>query len=109
MKDFILSEQTRETSTFQKRATQTSCAIRGKGLLVRQISEIMCVLHLKYGYCSYKNAWICYSRLYSPPGAVLGTFHYGRARALFDVFWTVEQKHPMTALTTLGIARTILI
>ncbi len=30
------------------------------------------------------------------------------ARTLFDVFWTVEQKHPTTAMITLGIARTIL-
>ncbi len=29
------------------------------------------------------------------------------ARALFDVFWTVEQKHPPTAMITLGSARTI--
>ncbi len=29
------------------------------------------------------------------------------ARALFDVFWTVEQKHLPTAMITLGIARTI--
>ncbi len=29
------------------------------------------------------------------------------ARTLFDVFWTVEQKHPPTAMITLGIARTI--
>ncbi len=29
------------------------------------------------------------------------------AHALFDVFWTVEQKHPPTAMITLGIARTI--
>ncbi len=28
-------------------------------------------------------------------------------RALFDIFWTVEQKHPPTAMITLGIARTI--
>ncbi len=28
-------------------------------------------------------------------------------RALFDVFWTVEQKHPPTAMITLGIARTM--
>ncbi len=27
--------------------------------------------------------------------------------ALFDVLWTVEQKHPPTAMITLGIARTI--
>ncbi len=27
--------------------------------------------------------------------------------ALFDVFWTVEQKHPPTAMITLGRARTI--
>ncbi len=30
------------------------------------------------------------------------------ARALFDEFWTVEQKHPLTAMITLGIARTII-
>ncbi len=29
------------------------------------------------------------------------------AHALFDVFWTVEQKHPPTAMITFGIARTI--
>ncbi len=29
------------------------------------------------------------------------------AHALFDVLWTVEQKHPPTAMITLGIARTI--
>ncbi len=28
-------------------------------------------------------------------------------RALFEVFWTVEQKHPPTAMIMLGIARTI--
>ncbi len=28
-------------------------------------------------------------------------------RALFDVFWTVEQKHPPTAMIKLGRARTI--
>ncbi len=27
--------------------------------------------------------------------------------ALFGVLWTVEQKHPPTAMITLGIARTI--
>ncbi len=29
------------------------------------------------------------------------------AHALFDVFWTVEQKHAHTAMIQLGIARTI--
>ncbi len=29
------------------------------------------------------------------------------ARALFDVFWTVEQKHPPIAMIMLGIARTM--
>ncbi len=29
------------------------------------------------------------------------------ARALFDVFWTVEQKHPLTAKIELRRARTI--
>ncbi len=31
------------------------------------------------------------------------------AHALFDVSWTVEQKHPPTAMIRLGIAWTILI
>ncbi len=30
------------------------------------------------------------------------------ARALFDVFWTVEQKHPLTAMIMLGRTRTIM-
>ncbi len=29
------------------------------------------------------------------------------AHALFDVFWTMEQKHPLIAMTTLGIAKSI--
>ncbi len=29
------------------------------------------------------------------------------ACTLFDLFWTVEQKHPPTAMITLAIARTI--
>ncbi len=29
------------------------------------------------------------------------------ARTLLNVFWTVQQKHPPTAMMTLGIARTI--
>ncbi len=29
------------------------------------------------------------------------------ARALFNVFWTFEEKHPPTAIITLGRARTI--
>ncbi len=29
------------------------------------------------------------------------------ARALFDVLWIVQQKHPLSVIITLGIARTI--
>ncbi len=31
------------------------------------------------------------------------------ARTLFDVLWTVQQKHPPTAMITIGIAKTIII
>ncbi len=48
---------------------------------------------------SYKNAGILYRRpLFNPWSCV--------RHALFDVFWTVEQKHPLTAMVMLGIART---
>ncbi len=45
--------------------------------------------------------------LYSWPGTVCEACFIMDAHALFDVFWTVQQKHPPTAMITLGIARTI--
>ncbi len=44
--------------------------------------------------------------LYSPPEPCETCFIMD-ARALFDVFWTVEQKHPPTAMIELRSARTI--
>ncbi len=44
--------------------------------------------------------------LYSPPEQSEARFTMD-ARTLFDDSWTVEQKHPPTAMIKLGIARTI--
>ncbi len=41
-----------------------------------------------------------------PPGACEARFIMD-AHALFDVFWTVEQKHPVTAMIKLRRARTM--
>ncbi len=65
-----------------------------------------CLLRLKYGYFSYKNAWIHYRRslFMSCEGCFIMDAH-----ALFNVLWRVEQKHQLTAMITLGRARTILL
>ncbi len=44
--------------------------------------------------------------LYSPPEPCEACFTMD-AHALFNVFWTVEQKHPPTAMIELRSARTI--
>ncbi len=62
-------------------------------------------LRLKYGYFSYENAWICYMRpLFTPRSEA----HFIMdVSTLFDDLWTVEQKHPLTAMIELGIPRII--
>ncbi len=76
-------KQTCETSISQRRAraTHTSYVIHRNGFHIWQIAEVRekHLLHLKYGYFSYKNAWIRYKRpLFMPRSCV-------RHILLFDV------------------------
>ncbi len=90
-------------------STPTSYVIHRNGFRVRPIAEVIekCLLHLKYGYFSYKNAWIRYRRpLFTPPEPCKAHFIMD-ARALINMFWTVEQKHPPTAMIELRSVRTI--
>jgi len=87
--------------------THSSYAIRGNVFHVRQSAEVRekCLIRLKYGYFSYINRWIRYRRPLFTPGAVKRVLL--RIGALFNVFWTVEQTHPPTAIIELRSARTI--
>ncbi len=61
------------------------------GLCVRQLAEVRekC---FKYGYFSYKNATIHIMRpLFNPQSREAHFTRHGFA--LFDVFWTFQQKH----------------
>ncbi len=75
----------RSLSTFvTNHATPTSYVIRRIGLHIWQSSEVWkkCLLRLKCGYFSYKNAWIRYRRPLFTPGAVWGRFYYGCAHLM---------------------------
>ncbi len=64
------------------------------------------LLHLKYGYFSYKNAWIHYKRpLFTPRSHVMHILLWMCALYLT----CFGQLVPSTAMITLGIARTFLI
>ncbi len=63
-------------------ATPTSYVIRRKGFRLWRLEEVreMCLLCLKYGYFSYKNAWICNRRpLFIPRSHVRHVFLWIRA------------------------------
>ncbi len=82
-------------------ATPTSYIIRRKGFRFWLLDEVreMCLLRLKHGHFSYKNAWICYRRplLLSPPETCEPCF-FMDSRTLIYVFWTVLHKHPLTTM-----------
>ncbi len=69
----------------------TSYVIRRNDFHVWQLDEVIekC-LCLKYGYFSYKNAWIAFIHTPEPCDA-----HFIMdARFLFDILWILEQKAP---------------
>ncbi len=55
----------------------------------------------------YKLSWLFQALSLQWVGVSVQHIFIMDARALFDVFWTFEQKHPPTAMITLGITRTI--
>ncbi len=57
---------------------------------------------------SYENAWIRYRMPLFTPGAVWGTFYYGCARFIWRLV-DCSQRHPLTAMITLGIVMHILL
>ncbi len=77
-------------------ATPTSGGICRKGSLfwkrVQQLAEVTqnCLYHFKYGYLKKKKT----GGLYSPAEPCEGHFNMDGC-ALFDYFWTVEQKNSM--------------
>ncbi len=54
-----------------------------------------------------KTHWFAQEAFIHPPEPSEALFNMDGC-ALFDVFWTVEQKHPQIAMKTLGKARIIL-
>ncbi len=75
---------------------------------VRRIAEVRekCLLRLKYGFFLQKLMDSLQEAFIHAPELCEARFIMD-ALALFDVFWTVEQKNPLTAMITLRKARTI--
>ncbi len=102
---FCSCKQTCETSI----SPRCMRRIRLDGFHVRQSAEVRnnCLLRLKYGYFSYKNAWIRYRRpLFMPRSRVRHVLLWMRALYL-TCFGLLKRNTPPTATITLGIARTI--
>ncbi len=106
-----VSESQTSLSVFvTNHATPTSYIIRQNGFHFPQLDEVKanCSLYLKYGYFSYENAWIRNSRPLKAVKPCEACFIMDGC-ALFDIFWTVEPKHPPTAMIMLAISGQFLI